>query len=306
MRVVIAGATGFIGRALTERLIDRGDVVTALTRKPERAGSRLPPMVSAVGWSLSSEEGGLTAAVESADAVVNLAGEPVAGKRWSAQQKERILNSRVQATTAIVDAITRAENRPRVLLNGSAIGYYGSCGDEVLTEDSTAGTDFLAGVVKQWEAATVPAREARVRVALIRTGIVLGTAGGALARLLLPFKLFSGGVMGPPGQWISWIHLQDEIDLIVSALDTPGMSGPINATAPAPVTMDVFSHAIGRALHRPVWVPGLPVVMGLALGQRSEVVFASQRVLPKRAQAAGFAFKHVDVEEALRSLIGRD
>jgi uncharacterized protein (TIGR01777 family) len=303
MRVAIAGASGFIGRALTQALVERTDSVIALTRSASKARSVLPPAVSLVEWSPERPSGQWIRSLAGVDAIVNLAGEPVADKRWTAERKRQILDSRIEATRAVVMAMERAAGGPKTLVNGSAIGFYGSRGDEILTEESAPGFDFLAGVVRQWESTAAQAAGAGIRVVLIRSGIVLGLGGGALPRLLLPFRLFGGGVMGPRDQWVSWIHLDDEIGLILAALDKAEASGPMNATSPNPVTMDAFSHAIGRALHRPVWVPGLSVPMRLALGERSEVAFASQRALPEAARRLGYTFKHSDVDEALGSLI---
>lgn len=303
MRIVLTGATGFIGRSLTDVLVARGDTVTALTRNPTRAKTILPSAVTSMYWSTEGDAGSWKNAISEADAVINLAGEPVAGKRWSVEQKAKIRDSRVRSTELLVEAMKQAPTRPKVIINGSAIGYYGSREDETLTEDSPPGDDFLAGVVKLWEHAALDARDLGVRVVLIRTGIVLGTSGGALPQMLLPFKLFSGGVMGPNNQWVSWIHVDDEIGLIIHMLDHVEASGPINATAPEPVTMNTFSHAVGKALHRPVWAPGLPKLMRLVLGERAEAVFASQRVQPKRAQELGYRFSYRDVNGALQSLL---
>lgn len=304
MEVVVTGASGFIGRALTAHLAGRGDTVVAVTRSVERARGRLPRGVEPIAWHPPDVDGEWVDRVAHADAVVNLAGEPVADKRWTDVQKRKILQSRLDSTNAIVEALGNNGGESKVLVNGSAVGYYGSRGDEVLTEGSPPGNDFLASVVQKWEGAALPARERGVRVALIRTaGLVLGGSGGALPRLALPFKLFGGGVMGPHKQFVSWIHIDDEVGIICKTLDDAAAAGPINACAPTPVTMEVFSHALGEALHRPVWVPALPVVMKLALGQRADVVFASQRVVPARPLSLGYAFRHADLTESLRSLL---
>ena len=307
MKVVLTGATGFIGRHLVARLLERGDSVTVLTRNRPHALQMLSRGTAALEWLPPTLGGDWEEEVASADAVVNLAGEPVADKRWTETQKQRIARSRLDATNAIVTAFHKKENGAGLLINGSAIGYYGSRADEVLTEESTPGNDFLASVVTQWEEAARQAEALGARVALIRTGIVLGANGGALPRMSLPFKVFAGGVMGPPDQWVSWIHIEDEIELILWAIDNSSASGPINATAPNPVTMAVFSHSIGAALSRPVWAPGIPAVMKLILGERSEVVFASQRVQPNQALHLGFEFRHTEIDKAIESaLVGRE
>ena len=303
MKIVVTGGTGFIGRRVVERLVERGDDVTVLTRNSTRASTKLPTGLSTLDWSPPDVQGEWVERVKAADAVINLAGEPVADKRWTAAQKHRILASRVEATTAIVAAMEQAPGQSKVLVNGSAIGFYGPRGDEILTEDSGPGSDFLAGVVKDWEGAAVGAEAHNVRVVRIRTGIVLGTTGGALPRLVFPFKVFAGGIMGPSDQWISWIHIEDEVGLILAAIDDSNATGPINATAPNPVTMADFSRSIGQALGRSGWMPGVPAIMRLVLGERAEVVFASQRVLPAKAEKLGYQFQHADADQALRSLL---
>lgn len=303
MRVVIAGASGFIGRALVTSLLERGDKIFVLTRRSEKAASILPNGVTILDWSPPLIDEAWAGEVGQADAVVNLAGEPIAEKKWTDRQKERILASRVDSTNAVVEALGSFTQRPSVLVNGSAIGYYGSRGDIPLAETSEAGDDFLAGVCRQWETAAERATELGLRVVRVRTGIVLGRDGGALPRLALPFKLFGGGLMGPRKQWVSWVHLDDEVGIIKLALDSPQATGSINSVSPSPVTMEGLSHAIGHVLHRPVWAPGLPTVMRIALGERSEVVFASQKVAPERAEQLGYRFRYPKLEEALSSAL---
>jgi uncharacterized protein (TIGR01777 family) len=303
MKVIVSGATGFIGAALVKALRQGGDEVVALTRNVDKARLRLGVDIEALEWR-PPELGPWTNAFDGADGVVNLAGEPVADKRWSAAQKERILMSRVDATKAVVGAIERANPRPKVLISGSAVGYYGSRGNEDLTEDSPPGSDFLAFVVQEWEAAAQPVETLGVRLVVLRTGgMVLGADGGALPRMELPFRFFAGGTMGEPGQWLSWIHIDDEVGLILYALDHDTVRGPVNATAPYPVTMEVFSREIGEALGRPSWVPMMAPMMRLVLGERAHAIMSSQRVLPKAAEAAGYQFKHTDSAEALRSIL---
>ena len=277
--------------------------VVVFSRDTERVKSVLPEGVLAVTWSRPYLEGPWMGLLDEVNAVVNLAGAPVAEKRWTVGRKRVILESRLEATNAIVEGIRRAQPKPAVLVNGSALGYYGSRGSEVLTESSEAGDDFLAGVVKQWESAALAAREAGARVVLVRTGIVLGKGGGALPLMTLPFKFFGGGLMGDRDQFVPWVHIDDEVGIILMALDNPQASGPMNAVAPQPATMETFSRAIASALHRPMWVPALPRVMGLALGERSEVAFASQNARPERAESLGYRFVHADLDEAVRSCL---
>lgn len=305
MKVIVAGGTGFIGRALVRALQLRGDRVVVLTRSAARADGLFPPGVEAVEWH-PPRSGPWMEAFNGADAVVNLSGELVVEplKPWTEARRAEIRASRVDSTRAVVEAIKGAEPRPGVLVNQSAIGYYGSQGDIVLTEESPPGSDFLAGVVKDWEAAAAPVEEIGVRLVILRTGIVLGTDGGMLPQLVLPFKFYAGGTMGDPGQWFSWIHLEDEVELIIYALTHDGVRGAVNATAPNPVTMKVFSQEIGAALSRPSWVPFVGLGMRVALGRRAEAALASQRVLPAAAEAAGYMFRHAQSGEALRSLLG--
>jgi uncharacterized protein (TIGR01777 family) len=303
MHIIVSGATGFIGQALVRELLRRDHRVTALTRDGADVRRKLGPEVTPVEWH-PPQIGAWTAALNGADGVVNLSGVPVVSpfKPWTASYKAAVRDSRVNATRCLVEAIRGADPRPRVLVNQSAIGYYGSPGATPLTEESPAGNDFLAGVVKDWEEAGKPAEELGVRLVLPRTAIVLGK-GGLLAQLSLPFRLFAGGTMGYPDQWVSWIHLDDEVNLLIHALERDDVRGPINGSAPEPVTMDVFSRAIGVALQRPVWVPFYGPFLKLVLGQRAQVVLASQRVLPERTLATGFHFAHTDVGEAVRAAL---
>jgi uncharacterized protein (TIGR01777 family) len=208
-------------------------------------------------------------------------------------------------TEAVAAAIERADPRPSVLVSGSAIGYYGSRGNETLTETSAPGSDFLAEVITAWEGAALAVERLGVRVVLLRTGLVLGRDDGALPELVMPFRLLTGGTMGSPKQWVSWIDVEDEVGVIIDALTNPDLRGPINATAPNPVTMDRFSRQLGRVLRRPDWFPLMPLVFRLTLGERSDVLLASQRVIPAALERAGYQFKHTDSAEALKSLLQR-
>lgn len=304
MRVVVAGGTGLIGSALVRSLVDGGHQATVLTRDAARAGARLPAEVEAVTWDLRPG-GAWEAALEGADAVVNLAGESVASGLWTAARKRRIRASRVDATRAIVAALARP-GRPRVLVNGSAIGYYGDSGDRPLPETAPAGSDFLASVVVDWEREARTAEAHGVRVVRLRTALVLAAAGGALVPIVLPFKFFLGGTMGRAGQWVSWIHLDDEVGLIRLALENASLRGPMNAVAPEAVTMEEFCRTIGRILRRPSWLPGVAIGMKLLLREQSDVLLASQRVLPKVAERAGYQFRYPTHEAALRAVLRRE
>lgn len=304
MRVVVGGATGFIGSALVRALLERGDQVVVLAINPSRAHREFGGTVEVWQWQPPTI-GPWADAVDGADAIVNMAGYPVAEptKPWTADRRALILKSRIDSTRALVETVQSVKRKPSVFVNQSAIGYYGSRGDRLLTEASPAGDDFLADVVSQWEAAARPVEKFGVRLVILRTGIVLGRGGGLVKQLELPFKLFAGGTMGYPGQWVSWIHLEDEVGVVLCALDNPDMRGIVNAVAPAPVTMQTFSSALGAALGRPSWVPFLWAPMKLLLGRRAEAVLASQRVEPTELVRIGYEFEYRDVEAALRASV---
>ena len=299
MNLVITGASGFVGTALVERLAAAGHGLTLLSRSPR--ASRVAGKVSWRRWdSLAPEE--WQDALDGCDGVIHLAGEPIAGKRWSESQKERLRSSRIDTTRAIVDALGKAQRRPRFLINASAVGYYGPHGDEVLTESAPAGKDFLGQLCAAWEAEANKAKELGLRVALLRTGIVLGKGKGALARMVFPFKMFAGGRLGSGKQWFPWIHIEDEVGLIHFLIEHENAEGPFNGSAPNPVTMDEFCKALGRVLNRPSWAPVPASLLSLLLGEMADMLLTGQRALPEAAQKLGFEFKHTDVVRALQSL----
>ena len=298
MRVGVIGATGFVGKALTAALVARGDDVVAFGREAGRVRAALPAAKEA--WSLDE----LSAArVASLDAVVNLAGESVAAKRWSPAQKAAIRDSRVRTTRKVVDAIAASDKRPRALINASAVGYYGPRGDEEVTEEASAGGDFLAGVCRDWEAEAMRVVGLGVREVRLRTGLVLGDAGGPLEQMMLPFKLFVGGPVGDGRQWFPWVHLADVVGATLWALDHDDLRGPVNVTAPEPVRFRDFAEALGRRLHRPSWLPVPAFALRLALGQMAEVVVTGQRAVPAALLASGYAFKFPRVAEALAAAV---
>ena len=301
MRLVITGGTGFIGSALCARLLEHGHFITLLSRSP--APAALSPNQRWLTWNPPAD-GHWREAIHHADGVINLAGEPIAGKRWSAAQKERLRASRIETTRALVTAIGKAETKPKFLLNASAIGYYGARGDEVLTEQSVPGNDFLSSVCAAWEQEAEQAAPYGVRVIRLRTGIVLGKGGGALAKMVPPFKFFAGGPLGSGKQWMSWIHLEDEIGLIQSLIANPQANGAVNATAPNPATMKEFCNALGGVLHRPSWAPVPAFALRVLLGEMAEMLLTGQRVIPAKAQSLGYRFKHPTLSEALASLLG--
>jgi uncharacterized protein (TIGR01777 family) len=305
MRVFVTGGTGLIGVRLIRRLRKRGDEVVLLTRRPD-AWERVGPDVEVVVGD-PTQPGPWQDRLAECDAAINLAGAGIFDKRWSTAYKAVMRDSRVRSTenvvAALVKAPRRADDTPKVLVNGSAVGYYGPHGDEELTEDSPPGDDFLAKLCVEWEAAAKPAEAAGVRVVLLRTGVVLDKEGGALKALLPPFKLGAGGPVGSGKQYMSWIHHADEVGIILLALDHPEAHGPLNGTAPQPVTSKQFGKALGAALGRPAFLPTPGFGLRLLLGEVADVLTTGQRAVPKRALGLGYAFQYPDVDGALRQIV---
>jgi len=297
-RIVIAGGSGFIGEPLVRQLVASGNDVAVLTRNPSNVHAG-----RALSWNPPAE-GSWGEDVAGSDVVINLAGENVGGGRWTDARKERIMQSRFAATTALVSAMLRNPNKPHTLINASAIGFYGDRGDEPLDEDSPPGTGFLPEVTKRWEELARTA-EPLARVVILRFGIVLGADGGALAKLLLPFRLGAGGPMGSGRQWMSWIDREDVLRMIEWSIDHHNVSGIYNATAPAPATNRDFAKTLGRVLHRPAILPTPAFALRLALGSEmaDEMLLSGQRVLPKRATEEGFAFAYPELDPALAHAI---
>jgi len=294
MRIAIAGGSGFVGEPLVRRLVSRGDDVVVLTRNPGkvRAGR-------GVVWDGRSA-GGWTSEVAGADVVINLAGENVAEGRWTAERKRQLLNSRVDSTRALVNAIETGPARSRTFINASAVGYYGLRGDELLTESGSAGAGFLSDLVKQWEAEAGHA-EKSARLVILRFGVILAADGGALAKMLLPFKLGAGGRIGSGQQWMSWISREDVVRMIEWAIAEDGARGVYNVTAPEPVRNQDFTKALGKALHRPAVFPVPGFVLKAVFGEMAgEVLLGGQRVVPERAMQAGFVFSDRMLETALK------
>jgi uncharacterized protein (TIGR01777 family) len=295
MRIVITGGTGFLGRSLVERLQAEHEPIV-FTRQARTAAE--------VQWSPDAPDRKWIEAVHTAQVVVNLAGEPIAAGRWTAARKKAIHDSRITATRAIVEAIRRAP-KPPILINGSAIGIYGDRGDEALTEESSLGADFLATVCRDWEAEAMKASD-RTRVVLLRTGLVLSKDGGALPPFARPFHFFAGGPVGSGRQYMSWIHVDDWVDMVRWALMTNTVQGAINVTAPAPVINADFARALGRALHRPAITPAPSFALRMLLGEMADaLILGGQRVLPAKAQSLGFPFRYPVLRAALTAVYGR-
>lgn len=300
MKILLTGATGFVGSALCHQLAQADCVVTALSRNPDAARQRLPMLHSVHEWQPCAGAAP-TAAIEWADAIVHLAGESVAG-RWGKAQRRAIYNSRATGTRNLVAGIRSASSRPTVLISASAIGFYGDRGELKLTEAESAGDDFLAGVCAAWEAAAQEAEDLGVRVARLRTGIVLGRGGGALEQMLLPARLGMNGPLGSGRQWWSWIHIDDLLGIIRHTLDTQ-IRGPLNASSPAPVRQQQFAETLGAVLHRPSFVPAPALALRIVLGGFSAELLTSKRVLPAALQEAGYEFRFPRLRAALDDLL---
>lgn len=301
MHIVVAGGSGFLGAPLSVHLADGGHDVTILTRQ-NPAGRAGRQRVTYQAWSPNGETGSWADVLDGADAVVNLSGESIAARRWSAAQKATIRDSRLLATRSLAAAIRAAARKPRALVSGSAVGYYGDRGEEILTEASAPGSDYLAGVCQEWEA-TANSVADLTRVALIRTGIVLDRRGGALAKMLPPFFMFAGGPLGSGRQYMPWIHRDDWVRLVGWTLTHDAARGPINATAPAPVTNAEFSKALGHALHRPSFMPAPAFALRIALGEMADALLLSgQRAMPARAASLGFSFRFEKIDAALADI----
>lgn len=302
MRIIIPGGTGLIGRPLATQLAEAGHEVVVLSRHPERV-TGMAQGVQVVGWDARSAAGWGQLA-EGAGAIVNLAGAGVAEGRWTAARKELIRSSRTAAGAAVTEAVRQATVKPGLVVQAAAVGYYGPCGDELLSEDAPSGQDFLAGVCRDWEASTAAVEALGVRRVVLRTGIVLSTAGGALPKMALPFKLFAGGPIGSGRQWLPWIHMADEIGAIRFLLDNPEAQGVFNLSAPNPLTNRDFGRALGRALGRPALIPAPAFAMKLLFGEMSTVLLDGQRVLPTHLTALGYTFRFPTADAALGDLYG--
>ncbi len=305
MKVAVTGATGFVGSRLVERLRTEGHQIVVLTRSPEHAKRVFPsssyPQLEIVGYN-PIQSGAWQQAISGCDGVVNLAGAGIADERWTPQRKQEILESRATATEKLVEAIAASNSKPSVLVSTSAVGYYGTSETATFDETSASGNDFLAQVCQQWEGAAQKVKESGVRLVILRFGIVLGM-GGALGKMLTPFKMFAGGPLGTGKQWFSWIHQDDLVNLILFSLTNPQVEGVFNATAPNPVTMNELCHVLGEVLHRPSWLPVPEFALELMLGDGAKVVLEGQKVLPKRTLSTHFNYQYPTIKPALEEIV---
>jgi len=305
MKVAITGASGFVGSRLVEKLHTEGNQVVVLTRNLAAAQNVFPdssfPNVEVIAYT-PTQSGSWQQAIASCDGIVNLAGEPIADGRWTAERKQEILNSRKLGTQKIVEAIALANPKPKVLVNASAIGYYGTSETATFDEASKPGEDFLAQVCLDWEAEAQKVTQLGVRLVILRLGIVLGK-GGAIAKMITPFKLFAGGPIGSGRQWFSWIHREDLVNLIIQALTRSDIEGVLNATAPNPVRMTQLADTMGQVMNRPSWLPVPALALEALLGDGAMVVLEGQQVIPKRTLASGFNYQYPTVKQALEEIL---
>lgn len=305
VKIAIAGATGFIGTRLVETLNTQSFSLLVLSRDPKRARRVFPQTafknLEIVGYA-PTESGQWQSAIAGCEAVVNLAGAGIADRRWTPERKQEIRDSRVLVTQNLVEAIARAEPKPRLLVNASAVGYYGTSETAEFDESSPPGSDFLASVCQEWEAAAREVEAAGVRLVVPRLGIVLGE-GGAIAKMLTPFKLFAGGPLGSGQQWFSWIHRDDVTGIIERAIDDSQLSGVYNACAPNPVRVETLCQTLGEVMNRPSWLPVPELALELLLGDGAKAVLEGQNVQPKRLQALGFEFRYPQLAPALEAIV---
>ena len=304
MKIAVTGATGLVGSRLVEKLNQEGHQILVLTRNPSKAQKTFPASVFSnleIVQYTPTQSGAWQKSISGCDGVVNLAGEPI-GERWSSQKKQAIMESRQIGTRKIVEAIAMAESKPQVLVSGSAIGYYGTSETKAFEESSPAGNDFLAQVCQKWEAEAQKVTESGVRLVILRIGIVLAN-GGALGKMIGPFKMFAGGPIGSGRQWFSWIHRDDLVNLIYRAIQNPDMSGVYNATAPNPVRMNQLCQTLGEVMNRPSWLPVPDFVLEVLLGDGAVVVLKGQQVIPAKTKSTGFDYQYADLKPALAQVV---
>ncbi len=300
MKIILTGGSGFIGSELVSALASKGHEVVILTRHPSSI-NKTYPNVRAVEWDGKSP-GGWTSELDGADAVMNFAGESIGGKRWTSKQKENILSSRIDATRTLVAAIKHARKKPAVFINASAVGYYGPVEEGEVDETHPAGNDFLAEVCKRWEQEARAAEQLGVRVVVLRLGVVLDEGGGALERMSLPFKMFVGGPVGSGRQWFPWIHRDDVVAVALFVMENASVAGAVNVVAPELIRMKEFSSELGRAMHRPSFLPVPGFVLKIVLGEMSQMILTGQPVVPARLKAANYSFLYPRAASALRKI----
>lgn len=301
MKIIVTGGTGFIGKRLVETLAAARHNVILLTRNPASIDMSAHRSVQLRVWD-GKTLGAWASDVDGADAVMNFAGESIGAKRWTSTQKGKILNSRVDATRAIIGAIRQAKKKPSVLVNASAVGYYGPVESDEVTENHPCGKGFLADVCMRWEQEARAAEQLRVRVVILRQGVVVDEGGGALDRMALPFKMFVGGPVGSGKQWFPWVHRDDVVNIALFALENQKLAGAVNVAAPESVTMKQFCDALGRAMHRPSWAPVPGIVLKIALGEMSGMLLTGQQVVPSKLLHIGYNFRFPKLDRALTDI----
>ena len=309
MKVVIAGGSGFLGNALAWTWAEEGHDVRVLTRTLPPGQARHEsgtgtPGITNVGWAPDTQQGDLAREIDGASAVVILAGASINGGRWNPARKQLLRTSRITSTSALASAIAAAPAPPAVFISASGVGYYGDRGSTALSEDAGPGDDFMAHLCVEWEGEAQRASRPGLRIVTLRTGLVLEKSAGALPEMARPFRFFVGGPIGSGRQFMSWIHRLDWIEMVRWIVETPAVSGPLNVTAPHPVTNHQFAHALGRALHRPALIPAPRVAVRMAIGEMADAVFASQRALPGVALAHGYHFRYPEIDIAFRGIFG--
>lgn len=305
MRVLITGGTGFIGTQVSIKLANMGHEVILLTRGKKQLSAELKfPGISIYPYAFQEDSQLPLELMEKIDGIINMAGEPIFTGRWTEEKKQRIFSSRIPITRQITEGISRLKGKnPPSLVSASAVGYYGPREEEDLTENDPPGSDFLAQLAIQWENEALQAQEYGAKTVVVRTGIVLDKGGGALAKMLLPFKFFIGGPLGNGKQYVSWIHREDMVNLYVEALLNPELKGPINTTAPNPVTMKELSQTIGKVMHRPSWFPVPGFLLKLLIGESAQVILTGQKVIPDKLMKQGYRFAFPKLEEALKEIL---
>jgi uncharacterized protein len=300
MKIVIAGGSGQIGKTLVAELAARRHIVTILSRKSYN--SPISDKIAIKNWD-GQKLGDWCKAIENADVIINLSGASIASGRWTKHRKKELLESRINSTRILAQAVSIANSRPSIFLNASAVGYYGNTGDIELNENLQKGTGFLSDLCGSWEQEALNIRKFGLRVALLRTGVVLDKNGGALKRMILPYRLFAGGHLGSGQQWIPWIHIEDLIKAVIFIIETESLNGPINLTSPNPVTNRIFAINLGKLLHRPSWFTIPSFLLRMILGEIASVVLEGQRALPSKLLSAGFTFKYPSIEIALTEIL---